>query len=109
MPPPPELGNLVPYLHYDDAAAMIEWYERVFGFTEGRRWLDDDGRVENADMVVGDTELWMDGGGRAMHDAAGNPSAWIGVWVDDVDAMYEPMVSSAVHRPSRRSLRMLWE
>ena len=99
----PQLGNLVPYLFYADIEAMIDWYARVFGFVEQRRWRGDDGRVHNAEMRVGDTELWMDGVSAGRHqltDPAGKPfSLWIGVWLADraaVDAMYEHVVSHGV-------------
>ena len=99
----PPLGNLVPYLFYADIEAMIDWYARVFGFVEQRRWRDDDGSVHNAEMRVGDTELWMDGMGAGRHqltDPEGKPlSLWIGVWLTDraaVDAMYEHVVAHGV-------------
>jgi uncharacterized glyoxalase superfamily protein PhnB len=99
----PQLGNLVPYLFYADIDAMIDWYARVFGFVEKERWRGEDGTVHNAEMRVGDTELWMDGANPARHqrtDRDGNPlSPWIGVWLTDreaVDAMYEHIVSEGV-------------
>src|SRR5262245_24020008 len=97
----PPLGNLVPYLFYDDIEAMIDWYARVFGFIEKERWRGDDGTVHNAEMYVGDTELWMDGAtGRHMTDSDGNQvSTWVGIWLTDraaVDAMYEHVTSEGV-------------
>ena len=32
------LGSLVPYLFCQDAEAALDWYVRVFGFTERSRW-----------------------------------------------------------------------
>lgn len=108
----PKLGNLVPYLFYSDIESMIDWYARVFGFVEKERWRGADGHVHNAEMIVGDTELWMDGGpdnGRhKLTDATGNPrSLWVGVWLDDreaVDAMYDHIVAQGVEadRPDDR-------
>jgi uncharacterized glyoxalase superfamily protein PhnB len=74
-------GGLVPYLFYDDAAAMLEWYSRVFGWVEKGRW-EESGKVRNAEMQVGDGDLWLDGGGAGQ-------AMWIGVWVNDLDAMYD--------------------
>jgi hypothetical protein len=34
---------------------------RVFGFEEIGRWANADGKIHNAEMRVGDTELWLDG------------------------------------------------
>jgi uncharacterized glyoxalase superfamily protein PhnB len=79
--------GIVPYLFYDDAAAALAWYARVFGFEEIGRWAGADGVIHNAEMRVGDTELWLDGGGRRTSDD--QRPIWIGVWVDDVDLVYE--------------------
>jgi uncharacterized glyoxalase superfamily protein PhnB len=91
--------GLVPYLFYDDVPTMLEWYSRVFGWIEIGRWLKD-GKVENAEMRVGNTELWLDGGGAATLEHAGavHP-VWVGVWVDDVDAMHEQIRAAGVEAP----------
>lgn len=100
----PRLGNLVPYLYYADLEAMLGWYGRVFGFIERRRWHAADGSVENAEMHVGDTELWMDGSAApGIHDLAGEDGSprplWIGVWLESpsaVDALHDHIVSEGV-------------
>ena len=80
-------SGIVPYLFYEDAAAMMDWYARVFGFVELSRWLDPEGNVRNGEMSVGETELWLDGGGTAYWEQHGRgPAPWIGVWVEDLDA-----------------------
>ncbi len=78
--------GIVPYLFYDDAAAAMEWYGKVFGFEEIGRWADDDGKIQNAEMRIGNTELWLDGSGRRKDDD--ERPTWIGIWVDDVDAVF---------------------
>jgi uncharacterized glyoxalase superfamily protein PhnB len=89
-------GGLVPYLFYDDVAEILEWYSRVFGWSERGRW-EHDGSIGNAEMSVGDTELWLDGGGRKHLQHDGVPhSVWTGVWVDDVDALYERVRAAGV-------------
>ena len=40
-----KFAGLTPYLHYEDAAAMLDWLARVFGFEEVTRYVDADGRV----------------------------------------------------------------
>ena len=82
-------SGLVPYLHYDELVPVLEWLARVFGFTERERWPDAQGVVRNAEMIVGDTEVWLDGSPGWWEKRGGRPDQWIGVWVDDVDAMYE--------------------
>lgn len=93
----PGLGGVVPYLHYEDAGVMLEWYSRVFGFIERARWTNDAGAITNAEMQVGPTELWLDGRGPGYwQKQGGRPHQWIGVWVDDVDAMYERVRAAGV-------------
>ncbi|MEM8767927.1 MAG: VOC family protein [Pseudomonadota bacterium] len=86
--------GIVPYLFFDDAEVAIAWYARVFGFEEIGRWANDDGKVQNAEMRVGSTELWLVGGGRKQSED--DRPNWIGVWVDDVDAIYEQVRSAGV-------------
>ena len=89
------MAGFVPYLFYDDVPAALAWYRRVLGFVERERWTDGEGRVTNAEMTAGDTELWLDGGGRRWFDADGKPARmWIGLWVDDVDAAYERVTAA---------------
>ncbi len=83
-----EFRGSTPYVYYDDAAAMADWLTRVFGFEESRRHRDGEGRVRNVELRAGQAEVWLDG--MADHRRSANrPPEWIGVWVDDVDAMYE--------------------
>ena len=104
-----EFRGIVPYLFYDDAEAAIEWYTRAFGFVEIGRWNDDKGRIGNAEMRVGNTELWLDGGGRPAETKT--RTTWIGVWIDDVDAMYAELKAKGIEcqAPVSRSfsVRML--
>ena len=84
-----EFRGITPYLHYDDVPRMIEWLTRVFGFSEKGRWLDAQGAVQNAELVVGSTDVWLDGDPQWWKTRGRRPEEWIGVWVDNVDAMYE--------------------
>ena len=89
--------GLVPYLFYDDIETAMVWYAETFGFVERSRWTDAEGRVQNAEMTVGETELWLDGGGRRFFDKDGAPmSPWIGIWTEDPDAVYARMVAAGV-------------
>ena len=55
---------------------------------------NDEGGIQNAEMRVGNTEIWLDGSGR-RRDGDDRPS-WIGVWVDDVDRMYEQVCKAGI-------------
>jgi uncharacterized glyoxalase superfamily protein PhnB len=92
----PRFLGITPYLHYDDAAAMISWLIRVFGFTERGRWLDGQGVLRNAELFAGSTEIWLDGDPEYWKSKGRRPDDWIGVWVDDVDAMFARVKSNGV-------------
>ena len=89
-----EFSGIVPYLFFDQVEPALDWYAETFGFEEIGRWQNDDGKVQNAEMRVGNTEIWLDGSGRRQ-DADPRPQ-WLGVWVDDVDAMYERICSAGL-------------
>ena len=79
-------SGVVPYLFYDDVEAAMLWYTRVFDFVEIGRWPNADGKIQNAEMKVGNTEIWLDGSGR--RETGDERPNWIGIWVDDVDTVY---------------------
>ena len=86
--------GIVPYLFFDDAEKALTWYADKFGFVETGRWSDENGNIQNAEMKVGDTEVWIDGSGRLQ--ITDERPIWIGIWVDDVDAIYEKVSSRGV-------------
>ena len=88
--------GITPYLHYDDISAALEWLTRVFGFAEKSRWLDDAGRITNAELSVGLAEVWLDGAPDWWKSRGRRPEDWIGVWVDDVEAMYSRLIANGV-------------
>ena len=92
-----EFRGLLPYLYYEDAGAMLDWLSRVFGFEERGRYVDKEGIVRQAEMLVGKNELWFSGHGPGYWESkGGRPDLWIGVWVDDVDAMYERVKAAGI-------------
>ena len=86
--------GVVPYLFYDDVESAMAWYTRVFGFEEIGRWHNEAGDIQNAEMRLGTTELWLDGSGRCQ-DTDERPN-WIGIWVEDVDAVYRQVTGAGV-------------
>lgn len=87
--------GIVPYIFVDDAEVALEWYSRVFDFKGIGRWPDESGKIRNAEMKVGDTEVWIDGSGQ-LNKQDDRP-IWIGIWVDDVSAIYERLKSQGVN------------
>jgi uncharacterized glyoxalase superfamily protein PhnB len=94
--PEVKFAGVTPYLHYHDVAAMIEWLARVFGFTEKGRWVDGQGTVRNAELCVGANEVWLDGDPEWWTQRGRRPEEWIGVWVDDVSAMFERVKAAGI-------------
>ena len=86
--------GIVPYLFFDDAEAAIAWYCDVFDFEEIGRWTNDEGRIQNAELKVGNTEVWIDGSGQLQK--SDDRPIWIGIWVDDVDRIYERVKAKGV-------------
>lgn len=96
---PISFGGITPYLHYDDISAALAWLTRVFGFVEKGRWVDDAGRVTNAELSVGPTEIWLDGSPDWWKHEGRRPQDWIGVWVSDVEAMHARVTAAGVDAP----------
>lgn len=92
----PEFTGITPYLHYDDVATMIDWLNRMFGFMERGRWLDGQGIVRNAEIFAGTMEMWLDGDPEYWKKKGRRPEEWIGVWVNDVDAMFARVKAAGV-------------
>jgi uncharacterized glyoxalase superfamily protein PhnB len=88
--------GITPYLHYDDIVAMIDWLIRVFGFSEKGRWLDASGNVANAELLIGEAEVWLDGTPDWWKKRGRRPEEWIGVWVNDIDAMHARVVTAGL-------------
>ena len=89
-----QFRGIVPYLFFDDAERAVDWYAEKFGFEEIGRWTNDQGKIANAEMRVGDTEVWIDGSGKLKKND--ERPIWVGIWVDDVDAVYESIRSNGV-------------
>lgn len=76
-----------------DAAAMIDWLEKAFGFTTKDRFADDNGVVHHAEMTFGNSMLMLgsdrDDAFAAIVGKAGAPGGKsIYVAVDDADALF---------------------
>ena len=82
--------NIFPALHYKDPDAALEWLKRAFGFEEKAVYRDDDGRIQHAELRLGDG-LVMFGGvpaDTARPDGA-QPPVTIYAIVSDPDSHYE--------------------
>jgi uncharacterized glyoxalase superfamily protein PhnB len=58
---------LYPTMTYRDAAKMIDWLERAFGFKKHAAYTAEDGKVLHAELALGDRLLML---GTAKDDTA---------------------------------------
>ncbi len=93
--PPENSQRIIPYIHYRDAEAAIEFICRAFGFTQGLVLPGED-----EGMAIGHAELIRDGETLMLASeyppsnlqsplTAGASTGSVLVYVDDVDAHYE--------------------
>jgi uncharacterized glyoxalase superfamily protein PhnB len=85
--------GISPYLYYEDGAAALEWLERVFGFREDVRYLNEKGIVAEAEILAGDTRIMI--GGKAPGPDEGRGQLLV-VFVDDVEAQYARVIAAGV-------------
>ena len=90
--PPEGYPAVMPYLHYEDAAAALDFLTTAFGFREKYRMDDENGRVGHAEVEIGDRGVVMLGepgeGYRNPKNIGAKATASIYVYVDDVDAHF---------------------
>lgn len=92
--------GITPYLHYEDAGAALDWLARVFGFQEISRYVDGDGRVREAEMLVGDGQLWISGHDPGYWDEKRRgPGQLTLIWIDDVDAHHARVKAEGIDAP----------
>jgi uncharacterized glyoxalase superfamily protein PhnB len=89
--PPEGYPSVMPYLHYEDSDAALEFLVTAFGFTEKVRMTDDEGRVNHAEVEMGDgvVMLGTPPGDYKNPAKLGGTTQSIYVYVDDVGAHYE--------------------
>jgi uncharacterized glyoxalase superfamily protein PhnB len=78
----------VPYIFCADAGAISDWCQQVLGFVERGRWIDDNGAVCNVELTLGNAEVWLDGPVPDWPRRLEGLGSWIGLQVDDVDAIH---------------------
>ena len=84
--------SIYPTFRYRDAASMIEWLEKAFGFAVNAKYMND-GAVGHAELSLGGSIIML---GEARDDVYGGMVGEPGqpggkstyVAVDDVDAVY---------------------
>jgi uncharacterized glyoxalase superfamily protein PhnB len=90
---PAHHARVMPYLHYHDPNAALDFLTKAFGFTLRFAHRGDNGRVLHAQVGVGDTSFMLGPAQQDFRSAAASalPGLHASVWcyVDDVDAHCE--------------------
>ncbi len=90
--PPEGYPAVMPYLHYEDAEAALEFLTGAFGFTEKVKMTGEDGRINHAEVEIGDKGVIMFGepgeGYKSPKNLGAKKTQSIYVYVDDVDAHF---------------------
>ena len=72
----------------------------VLRFEERARYVDRDGRVRQAEVYVGDNEVWLNGHEPGYWEKLGHrPNSGVVVFVDDVDAHHARVRAAGIDAP----------
>jgi uncharacterized glyoxalase superfamily protein PhnB len=80
--------TVTPYLLYADAEAAIDFLVRAFGFRERLRYAGEDGRVNHAELVLGEGEIML-GAPGGEYRTPEQSGVMVHVYLDDVDAHFD--------------------
>jgi PhnB protein len=83
------MQTITPYLLYEDAAAALGFLSRAFGFEELRRIEGPEGRVNHAEVRIGDGEVHLgEPAEPTSPNRLGGTAVLLYVYVADVDAHF---------------------
>jgi uncharacterized glyoxalase superfamily protein PhnB len=82
---------VLPHIVYQDVAEALAWLTRAFGFTEHYRYGESDGRIQGAQMHLGEAWIMLRsvGSGEASPAQVGHQTQSLTVFVEDVDAHFD--------------------
>jgi uncharacterized glyoxalase superfamily protein PhnB len=85
------MAEVVPYLLYEDPAAMLDWLAGAFGCEETARFADADGRIAHAELALGGARVMLGSPGAGYRNPrrVGAVTQLLYVYIDDVDAHCE--------------------
>lgn len=94
-PVPEGFHTATPYLIVRNGAEAIEFYQRALGAIETSRHADPDGRVRNAELRIGTSNLML-GEHQAVHPSGPEtfPRLSIYLYVEDADALFAQAVAA---------------
>jgi len=82
---------ILPHLTYENVADAVIWLTKTFGFIEHYRYGEPGGRVQGAQMHLGEAWMMLNSArpGRASPARLKHDTQSLTVFVEDVDAHYE--------------------
>jgi uncharacterized glyoxalase superfamily protein PhnB len=82
---------VLPHITYQNVDAALGWLTKAFGFTEHYHYGEHGGRVQGAQMHLGDAWIMLNSArpGRASPAQVGHQTQSLTVFVEDVDAHFE--------------------
>ena len=82
--------SVLPHIVYEDVAAALTWLTTTFGFSEHYRYGDADGRVDGAQMHLGEAWIMLTSAREDWASPAklGRRTQSLTIFVDDVDAHF---------------------
>jgi uncharacterized glyoxalase superfamily protein PhnB len=89
-PIPDGYHTVTPYLTVDDPAAVIDFLKKAFGAQETFAMRDPSGKIQHAEVKVGNSMLML-GGARGEWTA--RPGNFY-LYVEDVDAVYKQAIAA---------------
>jgi len=108
---PEGMPSIIPYLHYDDVRAALEWLAKTFGFRVRLSLPGSDGSVMHAEMSFGDGFLML---GPAEQEpdtrsprSLGGVNQSLYVYVGDVDEHFQRARAAGAHIV-REPVDMFW-
>jgi len=82
---------VLPHITYEDVSRALAWLTNAFGFIEHYRYGEPGGRVDGAQMHLGDAWIMLNCArpGRASPAQVGHDTQSLTVFVNDVDAHFQ--------------------
>ena len=97
-PIPEGYHTITPYLLVRDAAAALDYYKRAFGAVEIGRFGEPGGRIQHADMKIGDSHFMLADEhpemGYVGPQTLGNTTFGMALYVDNVDALFQRAIDA---------------
>jgi uncharacterized glyoxalase superfamily protein PhnB len=89
-PIPDGFHTVTPHLIVDGASKLMDYFKQAFNATERNRTPDANGRIANAEMLIGDSIIML---ADSSDKYPPRPAAFY-LYVPDTDAMYQSAIKA---------------